>query len=110
MHRNLKPGNILPAPQPKVVDFGLAKKPSSHDLTRTDAIMGTPSYTSPEQAKGNAKFVGPQADVHALGVILYELLTDTRPFEADDTFGIVTKVAEDEPDPPQSENRACREI
>jgi len=69
VHRDLKPGNILLAPQPKVVDFGLAKMASGHDLTRTEAIMGTPAYMSPEQAMGKTKFVGPQADVYALGSI-----------------------------------------
>ena len=63
-----------------MTDFGLAKRLSS-DLTRTQAVMGTPAYMAPEQAGGKAKFVGPQADVYALGVILYECLTGTVPFD-----------------------------
>jgi hypothetical protein len=62
--------------------------------------MGTPAYMAPEQARGDTKFVGPQADVYALGVILYECLTGTRPFEAPDKLALLRKVAEDEPERP----------
>ena len=62
--------------------------------------MGTPAYMAPEQARGETKFVGPQADVYSLGVILYECLTGTRPFEAPDQLALLRKVAEDEPERP----------
>ena len=78
VHRDLKPGNILLAADgtPKVSDFGLAKSlDQDSGLTRTDSIMGSPGYMSPEQAEGKTKDVGPLADVYALGAILYELLT-----------------------------------
>ena len=70
VHRDLKPGNVLfsDAGEPEVTDFGLAKIGSS-DLTATQAVMGTPSYMAPEQARGDTKFVGPTADVYSLGVI-----------------------------------------
>ena len=103
VHRDLKPSNVLfdAAGEPKVVDFGLAKRAGGGDLTATQAVMGTPAYMAPEQAKGDTKFVGPQADVYALGVILYECLTGTRPHSADDRLVLLRKVAEDDPVPPR---------
>jgi len=87
VHRDVKPGNVLldEAGEPKVTDFGLVKR-AGGDLTATQAVMGTPAYMSPEQAGGKTKFVGPQADVWALGVMLYELMCGRRPFEADDVI------------------------
>ena len=73
----------------KVVDFGISKvleeDPDRAPLTTDGIVMGTPHYMAPEQAGGNTKFVGPPADVWALGAILYELLTGARPFDADST-------------------------
>jgi serine/threonine protein kinase len=77
VHRDLKPSNVLLARDgtPKVGDFGLAKLLDSESgLTRTDSVLGSPSYMAPEQAEGKTKEVGPAADGYALGAILYELL------------------------------------
>ena len=73
VHRDLKPSNVLfdPAGEPKVTDFGLAKRTTGVELTRTQAVMGTPAYMAPEQARRETKFVGPPCDVYALGVVLY---------------------------------------
>jgi serine/threonine protein kinase len=103
IHRDLKPANVLfdAAGEPRVTDFGVAKRGAGGDLTRTQAIIGTPAYMPPEQAGGGAKFVGPAADVWALGVILYELLTGSRPFEADDAMSLLRKVAEEDPVSPR---------
>lgn len=104
IHRDLKPGNILfdRAGEPKVADFGLAKRATS-DMTQTGAIMGTPAYMAPEQAGGRTKFVGPTADVWALGIILYQCLTGRRPFEAETTDVLLSKVLLDDPLPPREQ-------
>ena len=98
VHRDLKPGNILfdDIGEPRITDFGLAKR-ASLQLTRTQAIMGTPAYMSPEQASGRTKFVGPPSDIYALGVILYECLTGKTPFNGDDTIAVLAQVLNDSP-------------
>jgi serine/threonine protein kinase/tetratricopeptide (TPR) repeat protein len=79
--------------EPKVTDFGLAKRLEGREgQTRTGAIVGTPAYLAPEQARGQ-RDVGPAADVYALGAILYELLTGRPPFRGEtplDTLWLVT--------------------
>jgi uncharacterized protein (TIGR03067 family) len=85
VHRDLKPANILFDPQRKdvvITDFGLAVR-TTGDVRQTQSgmLMGTPAYMSPEQARGDVKQVGPASDIFALGVILYELLTGSRPFK-----------------------------
>jgi hypothetical protein len=105
VHRDLKPANVLfdSRGEPRVADFGLAKRAGA-DLTATQALMGTPAYMAPEQARGDAKYVGPAADVHALGAVLYELLAGTRPFAHPDQVALLRMVAEDPPAP----LRKCR--
>jgi WD40 repeat protein/tRNA A-37 threonylcarbamoyl transferase component Bud32 len=104
VHRDLKPGNVLldESGEPKVTDFGLAKRDAGTDLTATGAVMGTPAYMAPEQADGNTKFVGPSADVWSLGVILYEALTGSRPFTATDTRAVLAQVLTADPVPPRN--------
>ena len=110
VHRDLKPGNILLHPSagealtPKVTDFGLAKQLHGHDLTTTQAVMGTPAYMAPEQARGDSKFVGPQADVWALGAILYECLTGRPPFRGSDTWSLLHHIQMEEPESLRSIN------
>jgi len=103
VHRDLKPGNILltEAGEPKITDFGLAKVGQS-DLTTTGAVMGTPSYMSPEQAAGRTKEVGTHSDVYALGAILYELMTGRPPFKGDSATDTIQQVLTQEPQRPRA--------
>jgi tetratricopeptide (TPR) repeat protein len=90
------------APVPKITDFGLAKRiEKDSGLTGTGAILGTPSYMAPEQAEGRTRHIGPPADIHALGAILYELLTGRPPFLGADPIATITQVRLLDPVPPR---------
>jgi hypothetical protein len=102
VHRDLKPANVLLTEDgtPKLTDFGLAKRVEvGSGLTVSGAIIGTPSYMAPEQAGGDAKRVGPAADVYALGAVLYECLTGRPPFRAAAVMETLLQVIRDEPVP-----------
>jgi serine/threonine-protein kinase len=105
LHRDLKPSNIMldHDGEPYVTDFGLAKRLNAGEsaLTRTGAIVGTPSYMAPEQAAGKVKELGPACDVYGLGAVLYELLTGRPPFRSDTPLDTVLNVLEREPVPPR---------
>ena len=114
VHRDLKPANIKLRPDGtvKVLDFGLAKAlergaaaavslsmsptPMRPDATGIGVILGTPSYMSPEQARG--KLVDKRSDIWAFGCVLYEMLTGRRPFEGEDTTEVLVHIIEREPD------------
>lgn len=106
VHRDLKPANIMFDRERKdivVMDFGLARGPKLGDArgTQSGIIMGTPAYMSPEQARGDAKGVGPSGDIFSLGVILYELLTGTRPFTGTATE-VIGKILHVDPEKPST--------
>jgi WD40 repeat protein len=129
IHRDLKPANVLlhpkseirnPKPEkapidarsdvgfrisdfePKITDFGIAKdQDDQRKLTKTGAVMGTPSYMAPEQARGEAA-IGPATDICSLGAILYEMLTGRPPFDAGDPASTLAQLQTDEPLSPLS--------
>jgi WD40 repeat protein len=83
---------------PKITDFGLARPIEGGTmLTHSGFLVGTPGYMAPEQAGGERAQVGPATDVHAMGVILYQLLTGQLPFQGDSTLEVLRAVTSDEP-------------
>jgi serine/threonine-protein kinase len=107
IHRDLKPQNLFLTHYPdgsaclKVIDFGISKADfasTNFHATHTSAIMGSPSYMSPEQMR-SAKDVDVRADIWALGVILYQLVTGKTPFVADALPALIIKVMQEEPTP-----------
>ncbi|MFZ5903229.1 MAG: protein kinase domain-containing protein [Chloroflexota bacterium] len=96
IHRDVKPSNILITAdgEPMLTDFGIAKiidDEATQDLTGTSAAVGTPEYMAPEQA--TAKTVDHRADIYALGVVLYEMVTGRKPFVADTPMAVLIKHA-----------------
>lgn len=84
--------------QPKITDFGLARTiEGGQTMTQSGFLVGTPGYMAPEQASGKRAIIGPATDIHALGVILYQLLTGELPFKSDSTLELLRAVASDEP-------------
>ncbi|MCC7375190.1 MAG: protein kinase [Verrucomicrobiales bacterium] len=105
LHRDIKPGNILldAKGEPLLTDFGLAKLVERDGmLTRTIAMLGTPSYMSPEQARGESKQLTTAVDIYGLGAVLYELLTGRPPFAGGTTMETVRQVLESEPARPST--------
>ena len=124
IHRDVKPSNVLVRmqdsdPVPKVIDFGIAKATSSELTdqsihTQLSQVMGTPEYMAPEQAQKGGMDIDTRADVYSLGVLLYELLTGTKPFDLKKTLQtgyaeVLRKICEDDPETPSTRVSDLRE-
>lgn len=107
IHRDVKPGNIMIERKddgrlkPYIMDFGLAREQRTSSLTMTGALLGTPSYMSPEQAQGRNELLDRRTDVYSLGVSLYELVCGSLPFSAESTAEVLVKILHEEAPPPR---------
>jgi serine/threonine-protein kinase len=102
VHRDVKPGNVMltPAGEVKVMDFGIARAVTGTGatMTQTAAIIGTASYLSPEQARG--EHVDARSDIYSTGCLLYELLTGAPPFSGDSAVAVAYQHVREDPVPP----------
>ncbi len=99
VHRDLKPQNVMSDKDGRVyvMDFGIARSLESQGMTQTGALMGTPEYMSPEQAKGEK--VDARSDLFALGIIFYEALTGISPFKAETAMAMMFKRTQEKATP-----------
>ena len=109
IHRDIKPANIWICDDTgriKILDFGLARiADEESSLTQTGMLAGTPSYMSPEQARGME--LDPRSDLFSLGCVMYLLLTDRLPFSASTVLGTLQTIQSDSPQPPIALNAKC---
>ncbi len=113
IHRDLKPRNVLLSADHtriRIADFGIARSLNEHThQTRTGAVLGSPSYMSPEQASGTPNRTGPATDIYSIGAILYFLLTGRPPFRAATPAETMRQVLYSEPASPRAVNPAVDE-
>ncbi len=97
VHRDLKPGNVLLAADgPRLIDFGIAQVVDGTRLTTTGGVLGTPSYMSPEQARGDS--VGPPSDIFSLGGVVHFAATGQPPFGSGMPAALLYKIVFGDPD------------
>lgn len=106
LHRDLKPANVLidQDDEPRVTDFGLAKRLDLDDATVTQGIVGSPGYMAPEQADPQRGTIGVASDVYSLGALLYHLLTGRPPFAGASVAATLTQILQNDPVPPRQLN------
>ncbi len=116
IHRDLKPENVFLTRNAgggpftvKLLDFGISKV-AGDSMTRTDTILGTPAYMSPEQARGDHKKLDARTDVYSFGAVLYEVFAGRCAFPGDNTFEVLSQVALDMPPPIDAAPRAVNRI
>lgn len=99
IHRDLKPANILicKSGQAFIADFGLAGGDDFQTLTRSNELLGTPSYMSPEQINGDHKSVGPPSDIWSLGVIFFQMVSGALPFQAPSGYELMSQILFSDP-------------
>jgi len=104
VHRDLKPENVMIAEKGRLVltDFGIARMAEGEAVTQTGAMLGSPAYMSPEQARGHA--IDPRSDLFSLGVVLYLLCTGHLPFPGKDPISTVLRIIEARYEPPLKRN------
>ncbi|MHB8242291.1 MAG: protein kinase domain-containing protein, partial [Solirubrobacteraceae bacterium] len=97
VHRDVKPGNLLRAGEGevKLADFGIAKATEQSSITQVGSVLGTAAYLAPEQARGEE--AGPSADLYALGVVTYQLISGRLPYEATSLTELALKQQQEEP-------------
>jgi eukaryotic-like serine/threonine-protein kinase len=97
VHRDVKPGNLLRAREGevKLADFGIAKATEQSSITQVGSVLGTAAYLAPEQARGEE--AGPSADLYALGVVAYQLISGRLPYEANSLTELALKQQQEEP-------------
>jgi eukaryotic-like serine/threonine-protein kinase len=110
IHRDVKSQNILltEADTAKVADFGIARAAAATTTSRSNLILGTAGYISPEQAQGGP--VGPWSDLYSLGVVLYEMLTGELPYDAQDQVALAMKHVNEPPRSPREANPEVAEV
>ncbi len=107
IHRDMKPSNLFLESTAdgrtvlKILDFGVAKLRGEEEMTRTGAVVGTPAYMAPEQARGSAK-VDERADVYAVGAVLYRMLTGRSPYVGDEPAQLLSALLHEAPPRPRS--------
>ncbi|WP_347487922.1 Stk1 family PASTA domain-containing Ser/Thr kinase [Desulfoscipio sp. XC116] len=105
VHRDVKPHNILITDdgRAKLTDFGIAMEATSGTITRTDTIMGSVHYLSPEQARGETATA--KSDIYAVGILLYEMLTGKQPYSGDSPIAVALKHIQETPQPVDEVNK-----
>ena len=105
IHRDIKSSNIMfdKTGRPVLMDFGIAKSAEGSNLTKTGVYMGTPQYSSPEQAD-SSKSVNHQTDIYSMGVVMYEMATGSVPFKGDNPISVLHDVIHKTPPNPKTLN------